>query len=552
MRLIPTTDGRRIDDRAVSEVLGAILIFALVLMLVVIIQVAAVPAMNQQVEFSHNHRVQGDVQDFQSNVDAIAADGGTRSTSIEMGTYYPTRFFLLNPSPPSGTLRTTETTARLDNVVAEGETGDYWNGDPHEYDSVRLTYEPQYNEYESAPRTVYEGWTLFNAHPNTDQTLDDTGPVNGRKIDLVMLDGSLSTTQVAPYVLTATAESAPAETVSVTSDGEPINITLQTELSADEWERILAPETCTDTAPRDFVCDTDSGKHVVAHEVDEAAGEVTITLEKGETYSMRLAKVSLGQEPSPVEPAYATAVGPTDRVLTGTRTEVTVEVRDAFNNPVPGENVSFYSTGASFTDDVVPTDENGRATTGVFPALNVTHVQAYYGSYTPGTDADCDASPQCVLYNITSGGPGTTQLQGEALLVYESSSTDPGAGVVTYNLRNVGGDTLNVVGVRLVHITSLKKTGGGAGGPSTATLVDGPDELVSMTLDGYSRSVGSVEGEGPVFLSEAVPVNSGPAAMRMTFDKSYTFGSGEAIIVSVRLFFAEKSPATYEVYVFAP
>lgn len=357
------------DDRGVSEVLGAMLMFGLVLAMVVLIQVAAVPALNQQIEFSHNQRAQGDIQALADHVDYTAATGAETSTTLEMGVFYPTRIFLLNPPPASATLSTEPTSMTLENVSTDDdETADYWNGQARTFDSVRLTYSPDYNEYTSAPTTVYEGWSLYNEHPQvgTDTTLDDTSPVNGKRIRLVALDGSRSETSVSPVTFTAEPVSVPEQTVTVRNDTDPIVLQLDTQLSQEQWDKILEDETCN--AGADYICNSGPG-HVVDATVSN--GHVRIVLEPGVTYELRMSKVGVGSQVTEESPRYVTAIDAPSVIQPG-GTDLTVEVRDKFNTAKSGVEVTFTtnSPGVSLTPQQTRTDEDGQATVRVVPAAN--------------------------------------------------------------------------------------------------------------------------------------------------------------------------------------
>lgn len=370
IRLPLTTDDGRTDDRAVSEVLGAILIFALLLILVVFVQVAAVPALNQQVEFNHNQRVQGDMQELGDHVEYTAATGAEMSTSVEMGVYYPTRIFLLNPPPAAGTLRTSATQLIVANarVTTNAETRDYWNGDTRRFTSRRLTYSPDYNEYRSAPNTVYEGWTMFNDHPNNprDTALDETSPINGKRIRFVTLDGSRSESSVSAITVTTRPISVPEQTVAITNTTDPIRLTFDTALSEEEWTEILASELCAD-ANGDFVCDDPTSQgHVVQAIV--TGGQLEVVLEKGETYELRLSKVGIGTQVTQEPPHYMTSVD-APRVVDPGGTQLTVQVRDELNAAKPGVDVNWAVTGgqAALSESTVTTNERGEASVRVTP-----------------------------------------------------------------------------------------------------------------------------------------------------------------------------------------
>lgn len=168
------------DDRAVSEVLGAVLVFALVLTLLVIVQSVAVPAANGQIEFEHSQRVQGDVGQLDRSVGDVATTGATGSVSIEAGTRYPSRFFLLNPAPAAGSLSTNESSFAVRNAVAtNGETNDFWDGSERSYESRSIVYRPGYNHYTNAPDVAYEHGIVSRQFENRTLLADENTVVSG-------------------------------------------------------------------------------------------------------------------------------------------------------------------------------------------------------------------------------------------------------------------------------------------------------------------------------------------------------------------------------------
>ena len=112
-----------------AEIAGpaAILVFALLISVLSIVQVSGVPALNEQVEFEHNARVQGDLRAFSSSVDSAAATGRDQPATVKTGVRYPPRLFLLNPGPTAGTLSTTgESEVRFGNLEAlDPEAGQF-------------------------------------------------------------------------------------------------------------------------------------------------------------------------------------------------------------------------------------------------------------------------------------------------------------------------------------------------------------------------------------------------------------------------------------------
>lgn len=342
------------DDRGVSEILGGILVFALVVMVLILLQTWAVPATNQQTEFEHNQRTLGDFQQFGSGVDRAAALGAPGSTTIEAGTRYPPRFLLLNPPAPAGTVETTQRSVQLVNVQATDlETGSkYLVGDTEYTFSTRsVAYDPAYNEYRNAPTTRYEGWALYNDFGDATRVYDRKGLLSEQTIRLTMLDGNVSESTQSSILLPTTPISAPSQTVNVrgVDANNPLTVRLDTNLSAEEWTSML------DTEPNfDGATQLDDDSVEIQFRYADTNGQPI-------TYNLRMAKVGIGQETTTEGAHYLTV---TERPnIDGSGGTVTVDVRDRFNNPVPGVDVTFSSAQGSIPVPVVTSDAAGRATT---------------------------------------------------------------------------------------------------------------------------------------------------------------------------------------------
>ncbi len=364
--MIPTptpTNGIARDSRAVSEVIGAVLIFALVLLLLAVIQVTAIPVANQQAEYEHNQRVLGDFQDLGGAVDRAATLGTPGTSSVEAGFRYTSRFPFLNPPSPSGAIETDPGTFVVRNANAtNAETRDYLTGDDRTFETNALVYTPGYNEYRNAPVTRYEGWTLYNEYEEGTRVYTSDGLVADRRISLTSLDGGRSGSAPGAVTIETSPVSGPSRTVSVRgqSPTDPVTIELTTGLSADRWSEMLADEPDVEDVTQ---VDADTVAVVLAYADD--TGDPIV-------YDIRLAKVGVGPGSTDEDPHYLTTA---DRLplITGAGGPVTVELRDRFNAPVPGEPVVFTATDATLrtpegetgTTVTVTTDEDGRASVAV-------------------------------------------------------------------------------------------------------------------------------------------------------------------------------------------
>jgi FlaG/FlaF family flagellin (archaellin) len=324
----------RADERGVSSVVGAILMFGLVLALLAVLQTTAVPALNAELELQHNERVEADVVTVGGAVDRVAATGRGESVVLETGLRYPPRMFFVNPPPVTGTLRTTDpATVEVANARAAGEAGDYWTGTARRFQTRSLVYAPAYNEYPNAPTTVHEGWAVYDRFDGTTRPLGDHGLVDGRRITLVTLDGRVAAS-ARSVPLDVSPVSAPTRVVTVRDNGDPVTLTVPTGLTEDDWAALLEDEL-------DLSADPGNDRYVTGLDCQRSppapCGRLTVTLEAGATYELRLGKVSLGSGADEPEATYLVDVaGDGTSVPEGGSRKLTVEVRDRFDNRVSG------------------------------------------------------------------------------------------------------------------------------------------------------------------------------------------------------------------------
>ena len=335
----------RTDDRGVTVQIGTVLLFAVLVVLLSTYQATVVPQQNERVEFNHNQRVQGQLQDLRDGLLRTAATGSSGSTAVDLGTQYPVRAFFVNPAPPSGTLRTTSAAPlRVENAKAAGETGDYWTGDDRSFDTRGVVYEPIYHVYQNPPTTAYRNDVLYNRFDSADRVVAGQQLVRDNTISLVALSGTLSESSSTTASVTHRPVSPATRTVTVRNEpGESLALVVPTSLSVEKWEQLLKDELDPDG--------DDPDGHV---EAVESAGDdaVRIVLESG-VYQLRLANVGIGRDLPAVGPHYVTDVeGDNSSVAEGTTRKLVVEVRDRYNNPVTGARV-YLSLDSDEPDDAL-------------------------------------------------------------------------------------------------------------------------------------------------------------------------------------------------------
>lgn len=347
------------DDRGVSEVVGAILIFGLLVTLLATIQSAAIPAANQEVEFNHNQEVRGDIISLQEAASRSGALGTTESVKMQVGATYPSRLLFVNPPNPSGAVRTVDTSndVEISNVEAKNsDTRLYVDGDLDSLETQRFEYDPNYNEYQNPPTSVLEYGALYNEVDGDNIVLNGGSIIRGNTINLLFFAGDLERAASGSISIETNPTSAPARTVTVrpNNPGNPIVLRLPSKLSASQWEDILEDELVSNGGNVDSI--TKTGDNVF----------ISLVAPSGTTYDLKMARVGIGPNPPQPSAVYTIdASQSTPSIGTGNQKQYTFEIRDKYNNPVSGEEVqiALNPTGnpnaGSFTP-ASPVETNGE------------------------------------------------------------------------------------------------------------------------------------------------------------------------------------------------
>jgi hypothetical protein len=372
------------DNRGVSEVIGAVLVFGLLISLMAIMQTYAVPAANAEVEFDHNQKVQGDLAKFHERASRVALSGDGESVSIETGTGYPTRMLFFNPPRVTGTTSTSENRkAKISNVKAtDSEVADYLDGsNTLELDSRTFEYRVNYNELDDSPTTKYEYGILYNQHRNSTINQNPGSVIDDTDINLVFMAGNYSRSTGSAQSLDIRPVSAPARPVTVEGqNGDNITLVLPTDMPVEEWRELYGNQ------------DTVLGISEV-----EDSDAVQIDLDGDKRYTLRMAALGLEQGVEKPNAHYivpaddgVTTVGASDAAI------VKYEVRDEYNNPVSGVDVEItLPNGTVVTEQ---TDGNGRVTHPVSPG-NPTLVTGEISGCSPGDRCEADFRVQVANLN---------------------------------------------------------------------------------------------------------------------------------------------------------
>jgi hypothetical protein len=346
----------RDDTRGQAIQIGAVLLFGTLIIAFSSYQAFVVPDQNREVEFNHNQKVQGQLQEVRNAIVSVPGGNVGQSVAVDPGVTYPSRLVALNPGPAAGTLRTEGTTNRrynltIRNATTTGEAGDYWNGSANVYNTGGLVYAPNYNLYDRAPKTIYENSVLYNDGGDQSITITRQQLIKGDRITLVTLNGSFSTTRAGTFSVDLEALSTSTRTVTIRNQSHNVTIQVPTRLSATQWRNLTATEPNV------------RGLTVNDGAVDGDWGLLKLDLKPDTSYTLRMAKVGLGTGYRDPTARYILPVeGNGSTVPEGGTQRVIIEVRNRYNNPVSGAQVNASVTlpDASVTPTQQVTNENGQ------------------------------------------------------------------------------------------------------------------------------------------------------------------------------------------------
>ncbi|WGI18054.1 Ig-like domain-containing protein [Methanonatronarchaeum sp. AMET-Sl] len=309
-----------LDEKGQAEIIGVILIISIIVIAFSLIQSGMVPQWNQETEYKHYLEVNDDMKKLFGVMERVSAQGHTESAEIKLGTTYQERGPLINPPPATGTIQTYDTNITINNAIAkQSDAQCKWNGTEIKYNNKGLMYTPNYNYQEGTPPIHIEHSNLIIGYEENPE-ITKQNLIGDNKINIMNLKGDHESSGYTLESLGIYPKSAPPNTVAMEStEQENITITLQTK----------TPQAYNNTLEQ-----KDTVSNVTINEQEQ---EVTITLTEG-TYYFKTTALSINEDTSP-DPEYIMTYDH-DRNHTPPTT-IQVEVRDQYNNPLPGQQVNF-------------------------------------------------------------------------------------------------------------------------------------------------------------------------------------------------------------------
>jgi len=414
------------DDRGQSIQVGAVLLFAVLVLAFSTYQAFIVPEENKRVEFEHSQEVRSQLNELRTAI--VSTKGGTaRSTTIDLGFEYPPRAIALNPEPPAGTLRTVGTddpqfNLTIRNATASGETGDLWDGDARHYNTGGMRYRTSYNRYRNAPRTGYEHTLLYDEFDADTVVAANQTFIQGERLSLITLNGSLrrssgGSTSVDVRPITHAERTV---LIDAQSANAPVTLNFTSRLSADRWRRIVGGRTNVESV---------SGSTSPA---GDEYNSIQVKLATGVTYELEMTKSAVGTGATDERAVYLTDVsGDGGSVARGNNKEMTLEVRDGYNNPVAGVIVNgSVGSGGSLDSGQETTDDSGQVTF-QYTTTNETATATHLVNFTTEDSA------------VLSGRPFADETPTNGTMSVTVTSASGGGGAYTLDWTNPGGESAN-------------------------------------------------------------------------------------------------------------
>lgn len=236
--------GLRGDSRAQAGQVGAILLFAVIIILLSIYQAYMIPNQDQQVEFNHFTGAQSDMVNLRNTVLKAGQEKSTLPAGVTLGTRYPSRLIGVQPPGSSGSLRSETIGGSTDTIQLKGTDANISKICGIDSPTTRrVTYSPDYNFLHSVGNVTYENSVTYTMGPDGGRALlTDQQLVTGNVLHLYPLVGPYNRTGSDRTAITlhgGTTGVKPAVS-------GPFSLILPTRLTAAEWTSLLSGQQLID------------------------------------------------------------------------------------------------------------------------------------------------------------------------------------------------------------------------------------------------------------------------------------------------------------------
>jgi hypothetical protein len=214
------------DNRAVSTVIGVVILFGFLILALSLYQVEIVPQQNAETEFQHSGEVRNDLVELRAGILQAGSIDQPQYQTVELGTTYSTRVFTINPPAPAGTIRTSDP---YPITIAYESNETVIETIPTRF----IEYRPGYNELDRSP-TWYDASVLYldaREEGGGIAVIEDQTLVDGGEVQITALQNEFRQSGTGRVTL----ELRPAESVTGEIPEGNLIVTVPTRLSDDEY-----------------------------------------------------------------------------------------------------------------------------------------------------------------------------------------------------------------------------------------------------------------------------------------------------------------------------
>ena len=212
------------DNRAVSSVIGVVILFGFLILALSLYQVEVVPQQNAEAEFQHSGEVRNDLVELRAGILQAGSIDQPQYQTVQLGNTYSTRVFAINPPAPAGTIQTVEAPPITISNSSDTVT----------IPTRFIEYRPGYNELDRSP-TWYDASVLYlDARDDGGgiAVIEDQTLVDGGEVQITALQNEFRRSGTGQVTL----ELRPAENVTGEIPEGNLTVTVPTRLSANDWE----------------------------------------------------------------------------------------------------------------------------------------------------------------------------------------------------------------------------------------------------------------------------------------------------------------------------
>ncbi|TKX68225.1 DUF4097 domain-containing protein [Halorubrum sp. SP9] len=215
------------DNRAVSTVIGVVILFGFLILALSLYQVEIVPQQNAETEFQHSGEVRNDLVELRAGILQAGSIDQPQYQTVQLGTAYSTRTFTVNPPSPAGTIRTTDPypiTISNNSGTPEGTIT---------IPTRFIEYQPGYNELDRSPMWYDASVLYLDAREEGGgiAVIEDQALVDNGKVQITALQNEFRRSGTGQVTL----ELRPAESVTGEIPEGDLTVTVPTRLSDDEY-----------------------------------------------------------------------------------------------------------------------------------------------------------------------------------------------------------------------------------------------------------------------------------------------------------------------------